>query len=189
MSAKLTMSAKNKAFWKLSPSKQRIAIAKDVLLSLKLKKLEALSGVYLGFVMKKQIKKADTPHKLDSLFRKKEVACQVCGIGACFFGLVNLGNSAPTADFILGGVKRETRLSDGNMRELLRKVFPSAQLTLIECAFEESNGFNDYGSDGYYAKPINKEKAKNFGNKFDNDEDRLKAIMGNIIKHKGTFKP
>lgn len=185
-----TLSARNKAFWAKKPAQQRIAVAKDVLKQIDNKFYTASSGDYCQF---RNIENAVTaPTQLDDLFttlRKEKATCAVCGIGGCFVSLVNLGNEVKTKDAL--GWTRITSfdgLNSSTMRKQLRKIFTPIQLTLIEAAFEEclmsSNGLDLTEDEKEHIV-----QAISFGKKYKTDRGRLIAIMKNIIKNKGDFKP
>lgn len=194
-SKQLTMSAKNKAFWEMKPEKQRVAVAKDVIKQLNDKFLIASEGTY--FILRSEFEDVISVKdvKLDEVLKsakEKGATCSVCGIGACFASLVNIGDNVLASEaFNTFSLVGNEDIKDHRMRPLLRKVFPSEQLSLIECAFEMSSGFDDdddiVSDDDELDEK--KTKAKKFGKRYKNDKNRLKAIMENIIKNKGTFKP
>jgi hypothetical protein len=183
-----TLSAKNKAFWAKSKEKQRIAVAEDVIKQVYLKFYAPTRGTYLKVVNLDYNIKAKP--KLDDVFfdlNSAGASCAVCGIGGCFASLVRLGNNMSTKTGFgkTPEIEEYDSIDDDKMRILLRKVFPSEQITLIECAFETSTSH----SDDDYVDMKEREKAKDFGNKYENEKTRLIGIMKNIIKNKGTFKP
>ena len=181
------LSAKNKAFWAKSKSEQRIAVAKDVIASIKSGFYKAETGTYFAVInLKKEIE--SPPIKLDkaiSELKNKGASCEVCGIGGCFTSLIKLGNNAKTEDFLGASIDNYDGIHDDDMRVLLRKVFSSQQLTLIECAFERTTILEDKIGVRHKLK----ENAADFGCQYDSDKDRLLAIMQNIVHNNGTFKP
>jgi len=190
MATKLTMTAKNKAFWNLPKEKQRILVAKDVLKQIQMRSLKVKQGTYFGiWAPKKRFEIEKPKEKLDQFLlqiKNENAKCEVCGIGSCFISLVRLGNNAKTSTFFgEGAINGFYEANDGDMRPLLRKVFPSSQITLIESAFEMTTILYDNAKHSYEHRI----KARDFGQKYKSDENRLKAIMRNIIKNKGTFKP
>jgi hypothetical protein len=192
MSTTNTLSARNKAFWAKSKDQQRVAIARDVLSQLKKATIIADKGTYFSVSVNKDIKNTDKLDDLLKSFKRDNATCEVCGIGACFVGLVNLGNNAKSKSFIPNKIIDDcetVQIDDSKMRRLLRKVFPSTQLTLIECAFEKSTVFLDSNAKKNNVEYEPREKASSFGEDYDTDEARLIAIMQNIINNKGTFIP
>lgn len=185
--SKSTMTAQNKRFWALPKSEQRIAVAKDVIKQLSTPLFKATSGNYFKVTNLKGFIK-EPPSKMDellSLFKRKKVQCNVCGIGACFAGLVRLGDKVLSEDIFGINISNYDGGNSFEMRILLRKVFTSEQLTLIECAFERETIHEDNTTVLYQKKY----KAAEFGRQYKLDKGRLIAIMKNIIKNKGTFKP
>lgn len=184
------LSEKNKAFWAKSAANKRIAVAKDVIAAIKTGFYRAYSGVYFRIDNLKKDINNPSP-SLQSVFKnlkQKGAVCEVCGIGACFTSLVRVGNKAATDTFLsVGIVENYDSINDNDMRDLLRRVFSPSQLSLIESAFEESNFADAKDTE---TRSMEKEKAIEFGKQYpEDDESRLIAIMGNIIKNKGTFKP
>lgn len=66
----------------------------------------------------------------------------------------------------------------------MRKFFSSAQLNLIEYAFEQGRGVSGYGN-----TTEDKYKTSIFCYDFGTAKERLVAIMKNIVKNEGTFIP
>lgn len=186
-----TMSDRNKKFWALPKEKQIVAIAKDVLKWLGTNKIKATTGTYLSTRFKSKINAKGL--QLDKALEKVS-SCNVCGIGACFFSMVALGNNISSEKAFVTKWNEEVdvlyqgqSIDDFEMRPLLRKAFRPSQLTLIECAFERNDTLTDSKD-----RTNNKEiisKAISFGGKFKAAKSRLAAIMQNIIKNKGEFKP
>lgn len=190
--SKTTLSARNKAFWAKPKAEQRVAVAKDVLKQLNDGFYKAHAGTY--FIIGKMPKRViEIPPKLDTLFdhlKTTGAQCDVCGIGSCFTSLVRLGNSVESSAILYEQenkkVKKHDSIEDTPMRELLEKVFSSSQLTLIECAFERSEMHYNQAND---TPSFKQNAAVVFGEKYRRDKNRLMAIMQNIIKNKGEFKP
>ena len=159
-----------------------IEVAKDVLYLIKAKKVNVLSGSWL------------------CIFHS--ATCEACAIGACFLSIVNKINKLD-----IGNSEKEFSL-----REIychLIKVFSKQQIILIENSFEcgsgglRINGYNGklkfnqlvIGRGVYNELKDTKisydllNKAISFGRNYQKSEDRLVAIMKNIIKNNGVFKP
>jgi hypothetical protein len=181
-----TLSAKNKAFWAKPKQYQCVSVAKDVLKQLTSRFFKAKKGDYLNIIGLKETIKA--PAKMDKAFTSIKLnggRCEVCGIGACFTSLVNIGDTVNTNPVFGKTISKHSSGMTDPMRRVLRKVFTSEQLTLIECAFEVGVSYVDKD----YISFEEREKASDFGEKYRTDAARLKAIMNNIIKNKGTFIP
>ena len=74
------------------------------------------------------------------------------------------------------------------VRQLLADVFDAAQLDMIEAAFEGSISVIQIGYT-YGASKEELEAAVTFGRKHNELRARLRAILNNIIEHKGFFVP
>lgn len=179
-----TMSAKNKKFHALTKEEKRVAIAKDVIKWIAEDKLIPKKGTYVGLPssLSKDIHE-DTP--LDKVFEKEQ--CKACALGACFIAMVDLGNNIKIGeyferDFFCNSYADE-KIKEDDMKSRLKRIFTPTQVNLIECAFEWEN-IDDWGVISRIQR-----KAITFGKKYNMSKDRLIAIMKNIIKNKGTFKP
>lgn len=180
--------SKNEKFWALSKPEQRVAIAKDVIKQLDAEFYKAMSGTY--FESNIEVPASEVQfQKLLKKAKKEGEVCVVCAIGSCFTSAVSLGdsfkvdsdNESPYVDGIY--------LSAEDMRsELLNKVFSKKQQNLIEQAFEGVD--NNWADDADFVDcTVSSATAIAFGEKYRDVTERLRAIMENIIKNKGTFKP
>lgn len=182
--------AKNKRFWALQKRDQRVAVARDVIELLESKKIIAERGTYVKINTHEDIQN----QKMDTLLAKPDITCICCGLGALFTGVVDMGDKVNVSDVF----KNEewwgrsefygNQIDDSKMREKLREVFSPDQLGLIESAFE-GKLFRD--NEGKTSPEFEKLRrfATAFGKRYKNDEERMKAIMKNIIKNRGTFRP
>lgn len=185
---KSPISAQNKKFWAKPKAEQRVSVAKDVLKQVNDKFYRPTSGTYLE--VRNLRKDLPVVPKLDKMFSALGTVgakCEVCGIGGCFVSLIRLGNNAETSLLTKTEEVRNFDTVDSyDMRRMLGKVFSSSQLSLIECAFEKSHTYENREND---TSLNNRIAAAKFGEKFKDDKHRLIAIMTNIIKNKGIFKP
>lgn len=150
----------NKRFQKLSPEKQRVAIARDALSQLKAKCLTAIAGDYM-----------QPEYTAGVETTVLSISCGVCALGGLFCGLA--GN---TKD-------RSVTYSGRAIRNSLNPYFSERQLTEIESAYERKNMYyweadRDAGALAMRHFPTGTRPAA-----------RLQAILGNIIRNKGTFVP
>lgn len=168
----MSIEKRNKAFNKLSKPEKRVAIAKDVIIALKAKKYIAKSGDYLN-LNSKSGKDLFGVNINQELLCSDDVTCTVCAIGAMFTSKVAISNNFD-----------DYRPSDNEMRSHLSKYFSMPQLHLIESAFEgwEKGSTSISGN-------IPNDNHMIFEEKYPNDNDRMIAIMENIVENKGTFKP
>lgn len=175
------LSAKNKRFKALTKSEKRVEIAKDVIKWIKAKKVKVRSGKYIK--LPGRVSEEDEETSVEKIFQKQ--TCQVCALGACFVGMVDLGNDINT-----GGLFQKdltgANIDDWVMRDYLRKIFSNKELFKIETAFELQvvvEEISDTDVEKYRVSAIA------FGKMYEREDQRLIAIMKNIIHNKGEFKP
>jgi hypothetical protein len=149
-----------------------VAIARDVLEQLRLKRYRATCG---GYVSLDDIAYDHLEESFKDFFKTKKVNCDVCALGAAFVSLVNIKNECSVEDV----------LNNGMDRERLESVFGCDNMNLMESAFEE--GPMD-GSDNENEDIYSLETAAKWGNQWHKHEDRLRQIMLNVIRNNGDFK-
>lgn len=173
-------------FDKMSPAKQRVSIATDVIARIKARQLFAEQGKFVDMdninINDKTDKKAD----LKTFFENKNNTCEVCAKGALFVCHTAIVNDFKVADFSkrdgsFEKVQAGFKLNSKEMKRL-EPIFGKKQLTLIETAFEGSTM-------NHNIKITAPELAGCLViyNRRDDDSKRLTAICGNIIKNKGEF--
>lgn len=180
---------------RLTKSQMRVAIAKDVLAQMKAKKIIADTGCwvydpkmgYMETYMDGLIDKfLDDPkndcceftefHAKD--FTSKVNKCKVCALGSIFVSAANL------YDNIVLDTRDPSDVFDSIKTSPLTKYFSADELLMIESSYE--------GQDGACFDDLNIKEAglaNAYYISFKNDKDRLAAIMKNIIRNKGYFKP
>lgn len=149
---------KQVAFADMRAADRRRTVARDVIAQLDAGCFKATSGTYFDFPMK----------FLDGKLSRAVVAgCEVCAVGACLVATLLRKDPATTLtdyDMNCFGLR--------GSRERARGTFTLRQLDLMEEAFELQG-------DG---------RARKFGECHLDDEERLRAIMLNVIEH-GEFRP
>ena len=173
--------AANTHFASLTPAQQRIAIAKDVIASVRSGQYEASPGTYFSTFGIPD----DAVGKELQTFLKKGVECNVCVLGACFASKVKIANNYKLrshADF--RGEVDFDRIND-EARFKLGSVFPVRHRDLMESAFEQSDMHESDDSADYDRI----QEAIEFGNRYADPAERMIAIMTNIIHNGGTFEP
>jgi len=162
----------------LPKNKARVEIAKDVIAALNLEKLRAAHTYFSGKFKKTFESGASLRNELASNIKQ----CDVCAIGACFTAVVardnkfdlNMGHE----DDITGCVEIwYSEMFDSQ----LTKYFPREMLSRIEAAFE-CNAFPVSGGRELYAEQA-------FGDQYSKANDRMFAIVQNIISNDGEFIP
>jgi len=184
------------AFNKLSKPKQRIAVAKDVLVLLRKYKVKLGSASVLRLKLDKEMARegfglnfglnvGDELIKfLPALLAKKH--CEVCGIGACLLSVVRLANDYKVSVRLGKGSED----APGEAYARVVKVFGIKNAYLIEKAFERGGGAMEY----YFAYAYDDtsmwvRRAAIFGGQYKDDRKRMIAIMKNIIANNGDFIP
>lgn len=181
---------------KMMTNKQkRIAIAKDVLLRMRYRNIRKGTYIEGDFETKKDIKDKT---KADTVIKDLEKACDVCALGSCFLSHIRLFDKIELGEI---GTVGEKEIFDGEVypaevdiyvngsfvREPLLNYFSEFQLDMIESAFEKYNASIHYDPSKDNEDKI--QEAIRFGFLFDSDENRLRAIMKNIVKNDGEFIP
>jgi hypothetical protein len=180
---KALIKKRNDTFRKLSLDDKRVAIAKDVLENIKTKKFEPQTGAWLGYRTHMGVAEDDDRGIRESVL-SGQVFCTGCALGGLMLSCTLYNNKYKlhdiynSTDFTLGNVI----IDEKPLKNNFNKIFLKEQLILIEMAFERGLG-------SFRSMTESREKAKLFGQKFENSKDRLRNIMLNIIKNKGTFVP
>lgn len=190
----------NAEFAKLTPAQRRVVIAQDVLAQMSSGQIVAEEGVWANF-------KNAIPNKPElelQDFLNEQKSCNVCGLGSLFVCAVKRFNNLKISKVIEG--KNEDVCNNdvqGTCRKqitvtttlsYLKGFFSENQLQTIEAAFEQGNGWFDH-HDAANASIVGGEYFSDLSNQLsDIGEDlltaelKMKLIMQNIIKNKGTFK-
>lgn len=158
-----------------TPKMKRIAVkvAEDVLKSLDLYVVQ--TGDYIipgnGKETEAQQLYYDNSKKYAKHIKKD---CKVCALGACFVSLISLKNN-----FDFSGAYWLRSI----MAERLNECFTQEQVDLIETSFE---GY--CFSRSRHVQDPSILAAIRFGNRWEDETKRLKAIMKLIIKYKGEVR-
>lgn len=155
----------------MKENKKAVTVAKDVLKHLTGYKVVAANGY---------IKYPNNDFDTNQYFglckteitKKIQKDCEVCALGACLVAAFNTDFAQPThllsflsESFDSGMLQLKTIFGD-NYRKI-EDAFES-------CEYDEYDEHND---------------VTDFGLKFDDDKERLRAIMQNIVDNKGNFVP
>jgi hypothetical protein len=175
---------------KLTKREMGVAVAKDVLEQLRLSRLDVRCGMYMGG--RYDSRSGPVAKKISERMIKspacdlKDVvdlaasSCRVCAKGAAVLSMARLFDNLPATLFFR---------SDGyplgnNPWKELEAVFSWETIQLIEAAFEKSEAFACRDT-----SPTLALAAVNFGRRYESPEDRLWAIMLNVVKNRGEFRP
>jgi hypothetical protein len=151
--------------FKGTKEEERVKIAKDVLKWLDSGRLVAESGTYIG-------SDADVPIEKDSVDARKLLrqvkTCTVCARGAVLYGMLmrhdhlNVSRRADWDTSFVNALGDYAKRYDS--KDYIQQLFSITMLDAMEDAFE--GGWND---------------------DYEDDRDRLEAIMHNIIRNDGEF--
>lgn len=175
-------------FSEMTRAEKRVAIAKDVIKSLKLKKYIAEEGLYVEFDNFSEFKPEESVQTI--LRSKKAPVCNVCALGACFLSMVKFENKVTVLDLEQKGFdshKENKKSPNSAFRGRLEKYFSKKQLGIIESVFESSFSYSNRA--GLPEEISNKAASYAYVHDlYGDDDEKLIHIMENIVKNKGTFK-
>jgi hypothetical protein len=164
---------------RLTKAEKRILIIKDVLELIKLGVAKIKTGVYCE--IKKGLDKLEEGGQFNTYLKK--TVCRVCAKGALFLGHVDKFNNC---EVVKDGSYNYAYNIEATIRKKLLDNFSHIQLDMIETAFEKKVMYD-------YTCLIRgrklEEKCIDFGCKYRYPKDRLKAILKNMLKNNGLFKP
>ncbi len=183
----------NARFAALPPAKQRVQIARDVLVQIGAERIKPTAGVYLHNTDKKaaRVTTKQGNKEISEVFADMK-SCDACALGSIFVCTVDRADKLKVKDLLYdkfsgfptpaSGEKVDItlRTSQHSMHQYLKPFFDSDQLHMIEAAFEvntnrEGGMFNVLKGGRYI-------HLKNL-------TLRLERILRNIIRHKGMFYP
>lgn len=180
----------DKQFAKFSLAEKRVVIAQDVLAQLKAKFYIAKKGNYIFYIDRLEGVKYSADIKKNYA---KIKSCTVCALGACLMSITKFENKLTFSDadlFFPGETNCQAkRIANKKAKSLFASLFSAEQLLLIENAFEGVSGGTRVGKELFYKNLSSEQKdaCTQFYNQYQVISNRLKAIMENIIKNKGTF--
>jgi len=184
-----TMAEMNAIFNKASKAERRVMIAEDVLLHITKKKIKPTNWTYFRLPMKKSRVIEPDESLQELMLSESKGACTACAIGALFYSKVVNYNACTTkqAGATANYTQYDVIVNDISMISNLKDSFAPKQLRLIELAFEGKHPgagsyIHEFAGDLYH-------NCMNFHDKYNKASGRMRAIMKNIIKNKGTFKP
>lgn len=172
-------------FYFMTKTEKRIAVAKDVLKQIKARKYAVTAGTYCNI----NITCKDVGKDLQRVIKKQTEPCEVCAIGSLFLSKINLFNNYVLDEETISKswIGNDIDLNFDSLQENLEDLWTSREFKIMEMTFEGKDidcMFDD--SEGKDEKLIDATFA--FYEKYSDPEDRLIAIMQNIIKNKGKFK-
>lgn len=201
---------RNSAFKKATAAQKRVMIAKDVIAQIKANRYIPTTGnfvtpefntdkIYLtdeeditlpAENLSEIYNEHDTENILnfsekslrDSFYDKEVETCNVCALGGLFMSCTLLNNNTKNKDLFGEADDIGTCIEENHVfSNGLHKFFSKNQLILIEKSFEGSCGY-------FYGCEETDDQCQEFYLNYDDDDDRMIAIMQNIIDNNGTFK-
>lgn len=171
----------------LNPAEQRVEIARDVLKQIRCKKLVAERGSWVYLCDQYAVVTASEIQNHVPLKQclAKAPVCHVCAIGSLFVGVVNRDETFLAQDLSLLQLDTIRSRSSPEFRQfflILNRYFDFEQLQQMEAMFELRKAMFELGNRTYVASAVR------YGFAYADSEDRLCAIMKNIIRNKGEFK-
>lgn len=185
----------------MTKAEKRVEIAKDVLKQIKANKYIPTSGIWVmdsdGYEVEDLISYArQVAEEADAVDLKKDVICKlngtcsVCALGSLFVSAIDKFNHTK----LNPGYRVDWTESEDSEYNPLLKWFSAKQLLLIETTFEGGHG--GWANEAMYI--LSKKEFESweesilpaiyaYCNKYPDANIRLKAIMNNIIRNKGTF--
>jgi hypothetical protein len=186
---------RNKAFRKAPKFRKRLIIARDVLAQQAASRLIAKAGVYLSSPVLEDL--AYDRSKINTQLQtilSNTPECRACALGGLFNCGVQIANKLTLGE--TSSIYNYGKLLGSDAYTYLTRFFDLNQLLLIETAFERKDMQREHRENNRYQIQENGtlsydevETAKAFGEDVDDDADRLRLIMENIIINKGTFDP
>jgi hypothetical protein len=170
-------------FDKLSPAKQRMTIAQDVIDRIKIGQITPSTGRTLH---KFNIQRSPN-YSVKKLLAQPIFNCQACALGAMFMANVGINNNCNvnTTQHITASSSILKRAVNNDLSD----IFSVKQMALIEIAFEQTVSIAN-GSVIHSKHDLDRSiKFCGEGHKRLNDKDKLLKICNNIIKNQGAFKP
>lgn len=185
--------ATRKNFSELTAAGKRARVARDVIARLDAEEIFAGRG-YGKVLTAEQI---PLEGDLQDILSAEGSQCEACALGCMFLADVisrdrmsvrkSIGWDSEQFDDFDPEIK-QISLDDDTIRARLGAFFGVRQLAMIESAYEMLDFRNSNG--GHHATSYEDiEAAIEFGSNFSKDEDRLRAIMQNIVDHRGNFVP
>lgn len=183
-------------FAKLTNTTQRIKIAEDVLAQLKAKAYAATQGTYCS--IKGISLWANRGKELrDAVETKAVESCTVCALGSMFMSAIRLGDNCKVTNSVSmynGESEEGNYIAVGGdlIHDRIHQIFGQDR-RLIESAFEGADmDLEDY-IDANPELELDFDQLErdciDFYEVYPEDDERLAAIMKNIIRNEGKFIP
>lgn len=185
--------AANAKFAKLGKAEKRVQIAKDVISSLKSRKMSASPGVYFrstkaNFEKFEQLNIPSSEIEVQDVMNNVQ-SCEVCALGAVFVCAVKRANKLKMEEIGEHELYVKFGLDSNQISPYIDKFFSPTQRMLIENAFEMytvNNKIDMRISEEIFMTAVKYNRG--FHHRTSSNM-RMIRIMKNIIRNKGTFDP
>lgn len=183
MEPQMTYAERNALWVTLDPAAKRVWLAQDVLAQLAVKKYEACRLLYIRV----HARDGNMDEQLHETLERDGARCSVCALGGLLCSLARMEDRLSTGRVC----EAAEQWLWGKLLKRLEGLFEPRQLTLMEGFFEGSD-------EGYYGELVRKELGLDYGDKglhevfaerYESSEDRLRAIMENVVANNGEFVP
>jgi len=147
----------------------RVAVAKDALKQIELEKFIPTCGNYIDDNFENFLGSRDKDEQVQKALKQfqRKNSCSMCARGAILLSTIRKFNDVKNKQF------------EKNWESKSRSLFGNEQLRKMERVFEDwISGFSDFETD---------KREYEFVKTYPDSTDRLKAILKNVIKNKGTF--
>lgn len=172
---------------KLTKVERRLIILKDVLSQIRSEQYKVTQGEYVKLPLALRRLVYNNPKRLtgQTCLLDKKTQCKVCAKGAIFLSIVRKENKVSVGELT----------SSRAMTSKYNILFGEENMNKVEAAFEKWYYLTPYGD--YKSRPTNifgdprlkDEAITRFSAKYPDKTERLKAIIKNMIKNEGVFKP
>lgn len=178
------IAAANAAFLKASPAQKRVLIAKDALARLRAGKYKATHGDWATIM---GLSDATGEESLQLELAKPGLTCECCALGGLMLSTVALNNQCSVDDYWADGIHGSYAVGDKRKdKSRISRFFSVAQMRLIEYTFEDGNGATSLAG---RARIVAEAFNYIYTSKSEDPDLLLRAILNNIVRHNGTFKP
>lgn len=178
-----------KKFESMSKQERAMAVAKDALRQLRWMRV-GNTGYLTGRLETMPNAKDDARDHLRDIRAK----CSVCALGACLVAKISVFDRISMRSLVINKWRPSyIGLSSSQVSSLLKDVFTREQQCLIETAFEGvlfmARPTYQCDSRSYLRFEKDYDNARTYRTYWPKPNDRLRAILTNIVRNKGTFIP
>ncbi len=176
----------NKLMANATKSEKRVIIAKDALSQIRSGNFEAEASIWADVHGDFDL---DSTCSAQEQLLKSDVSCNGCALGSILVSAIRLSNQVSVDEFDeLTNQKTLGEQIEKNNVPTINDIFTKSQLILIENAFEGCSGYFRHNNKTLNYSERLSNRIYKFTSKYLDMNDRLIAILENIIRNNGTFK-